>query len=443
MTGRVGLRSLVARAVVVVVVLGLLLFVGRYAPLHPMVSLGIACIVLFVGLVAIDLTLVPALALPFMLIGIRVGSGSGLTISDAVLAVASLPALLYVSGGVSRLMRQAMWLGVLYQVSALFTVLNNPYQADIVEWFHVVVLVLGALIAGWTIGRSGRARLAVNLAIAIIGIIAVGALVSAARQYAGGDFTSVYPSLPYPMHKNAAGSILALGALMLYVRPPWMEWTRRWSLAGFWLFAAALATTQSRQAIIGLTVALGILVLRRTTVRRRSKAILLMLVPAATAVSVMVRDQVESGNEFNSFFQRIDWFGTALDVWRTDPWFGVGMRWWYTDRFPVQFQPPNAILETLTSNGVVGLAAFLALLIGTLVIAHRLDPAYGVLAQLVLIQRLVSSQFDLFWVSIQVSLPFAVLGLCLGVAARHEDVEQTPAALRAKVARAVGQPVVG
>jgi predicted membrane protein len=103
---------------------------------------------------------------------------------------------------------------------------------------------------------------------------------------------------------------------------------------------------------------------------------------------------------------------------------GVGLRWWYTDRFPVAFQPPNAEMDTLTAAGVVGLAAFLALLVGTWVIARRIDPVFGVLAELVLLARFVQSQFDLFWVSMQASLPFIVLGLCLGALAHHEAEQE-------------------
>lgn len=430
--GRLWGREAAVRVAVIGGLLVVLFVVGRSVALNPMLGLGLGGLVLYVGLAVADTTLIPTLAMPMLAIGVRVGSGAvGLTVSDATLAVAALPAILYSFAGVSRHMRQALWLGAAYQVAALFTVLNNPYRANLVEWFHVALLVLGAMIIGWAVGSSGRARLGLNLLVLAIGVIALGTLASAARQYAGGNFEAVYPSLPYPMHKNAAGTIVALGALVLYVRPTWMGWSRKWSLTGFWIFVAATATTQSRQALIGLAVAISVLVLRRTKTRRRSKAILLAMVPAAVAISVMVRDQAQSGNEFNSLFQRLDWFQTAIGVWGTDPWFGVGMRWWYTDHFPVRFQPPNALIETLTSNGVVGLLAFILLLVGAWVVARRLDPVYGVLAELVMLQLFVKGQLDLFWVSIQVSVPFVVLGLCIGAAARHERLQRQSDELRA------------
>ena len=88
---------------------------------------------------------------------------------------------------------------------------------------------------------------------------------------------------------------------------------------------------------------------------RRSKVILLAVAAGMGFILVMVRNQVASGNEFNSFFQRVDWFGESIRIWQTNPLFGVGLRWWYTDRFETRFQPPNAILEMLSTAGLVGL----------------------------------------------------------------------------------------
>ena len=141
---------------------------------------------------------------------------------------------------------------------------------------------------------------------------------------------------------------------------------------------------------------------------------LLLAAPLVLFVTNLVQDQVQSGNQFNSVFQRLTWFQDSMTVWSSDPWFGVGLRWWYTDRFPFQFQPPNAEIEVLTSAGVLGLAAFVMLMVVSLRVAWKLDPAYGSLAVAVLVSRLVQGQFDLFWSAVQGSVPFVVLGICLG-----------------------------
>jgi hypothetical protein len=137
---------------------------------------------------------------------------------------------------------------------------------------------------------------------------------------------------------------------------------------------------------------------------------------------MLVKDQVATGNEFNSFFQRLTWFQESVDVWLRNPVFGVGLRWWYTDRFPVNFQPPNAEMEVLSSAGVVGLVGFLVLMVGALVVLWKVDPRYGTVAVAVLLSRLVQGQLDLFWVAAQTSIPFVVVGVALGAHAHalHE-----------------------
>src|SRR6478736_4295754 len=197
-------------------------------------------------------------------------------------------------------------------------------------------------------------------------------------------------------------------------RPAWAGINRRWSFVLMGMMLTAVLLTQSRQAVIGLVAAVFVLVLRSRTDRRRSKLVLLLVAPLVLFVTNLVQDQVQSGNQFNSVFQRLTWFQDSMTVWSSDPWFGVGLRWWYTDRFPFQFQPPNAEIEVLTSAGAVGLAAFVLLMVVALRVAWRMDPAYGSLAVAVLVSRIVQGQFDLFWSAVQGSVPFVVLGICLG-----------------------------
>ena len=262
--------------------------------------------------------------------------------------------------------------------------------------------------------RHGYARLGLRLLLGLITVLAVVTIVQGALQFASGIFAPVYVTWPYDMHKNFVGTVCGIGAGIAYARPTWVEWRRWWLILAFFLNAAAVLLTQSRQALIGLIAAIVVLVLRGRGEHKRSKVVLLLAAPALVFVTRLVQDQVESGNQFNSVFQRLSWFQDSFDVWITDPWFGVGLRWWYTDRFPVQFQPPNAEVEVLTSAGVLGLAAFLVLMVGAVVVLWRLDPVYGTLALSVLVNRLVQAQFDLYWVAVQASLPFVVIGIALG-----------------------------
>ncbi len=60
-------------------------------------------------------------------------------------------------------MRTLVWFGVIYEASTFFTLVANPYTANVVEWVHAGLLTVGALVVGWSIGREGHARLGLTL----------------------------------------------------------------------------------------------------------------------------------------------------------------------------------------------------------------------------------------------------------------------------------------
>lgn len=393
--------------------------VGALVPQAPWVALGVAGLVLLVGIMLTHAALLPLALLPLLYVVYRVGGGGvDLSVSDVALGVGTISAVIFASRAYSRPLRQLLWLTVIYQTCTLFTVIANPFLANAVEWVHAWFLVGGALIYGWAIGRSGHGRAGLHLMLAAACTLAGLVIVRGLTGLAQGSFGPV--ELDYGMQKNFLGTVLAMTALVTYVRPAWLGLSPVVASSIFWWLAVAVGFTQSRQAIIALGVALVVLVLRTRTDRRRSKLILLAVVPAVAVVVTLVREQVESGNEFNSYFQRLTWFGDALEVWRTQPLVGVGLRYWYTGRYPA-FQPPNAEVEVLASAGVIGLAGFLVLMLGSIVILWKVNPAYGSLAVLVVLSRFVQGQLDLFWVAAQCSIPFVIAGICLGVQAHDED----------------------
>jgi polysaccharide biosynthesis protein PslJ len=426
---------LVALTLGFVVLVIALVMLGAAVPTRPAMALAASLAVLILGLSAYQPTLLPLVSMATLLVVYRVYlPGVDLSLSDLLLFLAFWPALVFARRGYSREMRTLLWLVVIYQVSTLFTVIANPYLDNTVNWAHSGLLTAGALVIGWAIGRQGQARLGLTLLLVVGGVLAVSTIVQGVLQYAGGDFSAVYTSWPYPMHKNFVGGTLAAVAVIAYVHPPWMGWSRGAALTLFWLCPAAILLAQSRQAIIALGVTLLFIVLRRDPERSRSKLVLATLPPSVILVAITVRDQLESGNRFSSVSQRFTWFQDGLEVWQTSPIFGVGLRWWYTDRFDTRFHPPNAEMEVLTTAGMVGLLGFLALMIGTLATLARLDPRYGTLAVAIVLNRFVQGQLDLFWVSVGVSVPFLVAGICLGAQALYA-AEERPS-MRAAAARA-------
>lgn len=415
--GRLAQR-MVGAALLAVLALG----IGRLMPTQPGYGIAAALLVLALGIAAVEPVAVPLMALPLLLIPYRVGSGGyDLSISDAVLIGASLAAVVFTKRPFSPALRTLIWLSVIYQFATLFTVVANPYLANAVEWVHAGMLVSGALVVGWTIGRSGYARMGLSLLLAGTLVLAGVTIAQGLIQYSRGDFSAVYVAWPFGMHKNFVGTVLGFGAITAYARPEWMGWSRRWGLGAFWLMAAGVLVTQSRQSILGLGAALLVVGLRGDSVRRRSKAIVLLVVPVLVLVGTLVKDQVESGNQHNSVLQRLTWFEDTLEFWSSSPWVGHGLRYWEVETAALKFQPPNAELEVLASAGVVGLSAFLLLMVGTLVVLWRVDSIYGTLAVAVVLSRVVQGQLDLFWIAVQVSVPFVIVGVCLGAEAIERE----------------------
>lgn len=398
------------------------LLIAYLVPNEPRLALLIAIVVLALGISAVDAAIIPLLALPFILLVSRIGAGGiDLSVSDAALIACTGVALVFARRPFSRDLINALWLTAIYQFATLFTVLVNQYRANTVEWVHAWFLVGGALLMGWTIGRAGYARIGLTILTLFPVLLAVVTLGQAALQYATGNFDPVYVTFPFPMHKNYVGTVLGFAAVIAYVNPRWMKWPRVWAQISLWLLVGGIAVTQSRQAIIGLGIALLVVAWRERRQGRRPWVLALFaVVPAFIVVLTMVQEQVESGNEFNSVFQRTDWLMTTFEFWLTSPWVGHGLRYWYLGIPGMEFQPPNAELEVLASAGLVGLAGFLLLMIGALVICWKMPPAFGTLAFAILLSRLVQAQFDLFWTAVQTSVPFLVVGICMGIHALRD-----------------------
>lgn len=385
----------------------------------PMLAIVISVFIVGAAVTGSKPLAIALLSMPLLLIPQRIGIGGGdLSVSDAALAAAFGAAVLLGQRPYSAPLRALLWINLFYQFTTLFTVIVNPYMENTVEWFHAWLLVSGALIVGWAIGAGGYARLALSLIVVTACIIAALTILQGALQFASGNLGPAYPVWPFEMHKNFVGTVLAFGAIVAYLNPSWVGWTKTHASFAFWLMVVGLLLAQSRQALLGLMAAVIVAVLRRSTTRR-SRLVLLLLIPAAWLIVTMVVEQLGSANRHNSVLQRLDWFKEVYAYWLESPVFGHGLRYWYQPGAP-PYQPPQAEMEMLASAGVFGLVGFLVMWLGVLVVLWRIDPRYGTLAVTVLLCRFVQGQFDLFWIAAQVSIPFVIAGICLGAMAREE-----------------------
>lgn len=379
-------------------------------------ALALGVIVIGVVLTPRHPMILPLMALPAAFVTARVGFGVGdLTVSDLAIALGFVSVALLAKRDFSPTMRAMLWLNTIYQFATLFTVIVNPFPQNTVEWFHAWLLISGALLLGWGVGRAGLLRTGLLLILGIGALIAVGTIATAVVVFVTEGFQPVYPEWPWPMHKNFAGGAMAFVALIAFIRPAAAQLPRRITTPALWLFLLALALTQSRQAAIGLLLAMLIYVLRSGASRHRA-LVALLAVPGAVLIVQSVIEQVESQNKFNSTYQRIEWFREVYALWKHSPIFGHGLRYWYVHP-TANFQPPQAELEVVASTGLLGLAGFAVMWIGFLVVLWKFwgaHPQFGALAFAVVFTRIVQAQFDLFWVAAQVSIPFLIAGLCLG-----------------------------
>lgn len=110
----------------VLVVLTVALGVGRLVPQEPLVAAAVAVAVLLVGLTLADPTIIPLLAVPVLLLVVRVRlGGPELSASDLVLFLAFWPAVALGQRPYSAPLRTLLWLVTLYQAATLFAVVNN------------------------------------------------------------------------------------------------------------------------------------------------------------------------------------------------------------------------------------------------------------------------------------------------------------------------------
>ena len=405
----------------------------------PMMAIAIAALVIGAVITSSVPLAIALIAMPGLFIVQRVGLGGGdLSVSDVALAASFGCAVLLGQRPYSKPLRSLLWLNLFYQFTTLFTVIVNPNIANTADWFHSWLLVSGALVVGWALGAGGHARLALSILVVTASVLAALTIIQGLMQYAAGDFSAVYLTWPFGMHKNAIGTSMAFAAAAVYIRPDWVGWTRGWSVTALWLLVPAILMTQSRQAIIGLVAAVIVAVIRRRTTGR-SRLVFLLIIPALWLVVTMVADQIASQNEHNSVFQRLDWFREVLRFWRESPVFGHGLRYWYFEQ-TAPYQPPQAEVEVLASAGIVGLVGFTVMWIGVLVVLWRVDPRFGTLAVAVTLSRIVQAQFDLFWVAAGVSIPFVIAGICLGAMAREQRRDAD--ALRADAEPAIIEPTV-
>lgn len=389
---------------------------GVHVSEKPGLALGltVALLVFIIGMY--DASLLALVCCPVFLMVMRTSvGGTDLAWSDLAVTVCALAALVSGPRPFSPPLRALLWLCAGYQAALTITLIATPYRANLIEWGHEWMLAAGALLVGWTLGASGRATAACKVLLTCGVLIAVGVIGQGLWQFSRGDFSAVYLAGPFPMHKNLAGTILAFLALLAYARPQWLPIGTHVLRPAFGVLLTGLLFTQSRQGIVALLVGILVLLWLRPKEQRRSTVIVVLSIPVVVFIWWATQQQLADPSDFSSANIRISSWKTSIDIWQLNPWFGQGLRWWYRPDFPGIIAPPNGLTEMLTSAGIVGATAYVVLFCGAIWVLAKVPRRYSALAIAVLVAHVLRGQLDMFWLAVVASLPWILVGICLGV----------------------------
>lgn len=384
--------------------------IGLFAVVDRKYGLIVAALVLVVGVFAADPILLVVAAFPGIFLLERVGGGgTNLAVADALVFVGALVCLLHIRWKEAHHLRQFLVGILVYEATLILIVAVHPNRYDIVEWFHRMSYLAGSVLIGWVLARTGRARQAFRLYLLGASIIALLAMEHAVTLHFKPAQWGLY-------QKNAIGAMMWVAIVVTQVNPSWTGVSRRQARVVKILCILGLLASQSRQAMVVLIGVLCLAALMNPEVRRRSKLMLLGIIPLAGFLYYDFTTQAKNNPKFNTVAIRLDQYAAALKVWHLSPIFGEGMRFYNLPQFSNVGVPPSVIIENLAASGIVGSIAFLACAVLLVRAVVKLPREVGLLGLLVLCGHLTEGLFDIFWIGAYSAAPMIVVGVAIGMA---------------------------
>lgn len=390
--------------------------VGLLAPTNQSAALAMVALVLALALVAASPQAFAVICVPGVFLIQRAGGGGGVSLSDLVMAVAAITAVLAPSLAQARHRLRPLMIPLLVYLAALsVAALAHPGAGALLEILHRLELVGGAMVVGLWLVESGRATVALRLLLALACVFAAAAVLTTLAH-------GLSPAYPLGYHKNFAGSIFSTLLIVVVCAPSVFMLPDRVRVACLVLLGAGLAATQSRAA--ALAAAIGILIwlvrTRRSGKGTRGRGIVVILaLVLGVGAALAVRDQVRTGDQHSSINQRVDIEAIARDLWRTSPLTGVGLKFFKDPQYGGVSQPNVIVDEALAESGLIGAAGLIVFMGGSLVLLRRMDRSeLAVAALAVTAARFTHGFADIYWVAGVTSLPWLIVGMALG---RHPE----------------------
>ncbi|MDD7966807.1 O-antigen ligase family protein [Actinomycetospora lemnae] len=358
-----------------------------------------------------------ALVLPVAFLTYRVGPES-LSISVADLALLVVLATLATRVAVVRGLT-LLWLVLsLYLALMAAPVLAHPTLGAIAEYAHRVFLVVGSVLAGAICANRRGQIVALRLFILVAVTFSIAADVQAFSLEGG-------PAYPLGVTKNHAGGLISIGILLLLLLPRMLPRAPR--LLALGVLFSGLLSTQARAGIIALAVGVAYVCVVSAAQRRRLMFPLIGggILAVTSVLSLEAEQEVPADVSLSSTTERLSYWEHALGDWSRAPFLGNGLKY-YLDpevNFPVPFteefpdggppNPHNILVQTLAESGVVGLLAFVGLVIGVVGVVRRGKGEYALAAEATLLATVFMGAFDIFWLAGRTVVPFFLVGVAL------------------------------
>ncbi len=403
------------RALAVAPVAAAQLVLAALAASEPALALGLIGGVVVVAAVLLAPLLLLVGAFPATFAYWRVGPASiGMSVADALTFLGALAALPFVPWR-SPTLRRLLIASAGYGAVLLLTVLAHPASRSLIEVFHRMSMVVGAVFIGAAIAQLGRVRLALRAFLGTAALISIVAAVDTLAHH-------LQPAYPLGIQKNAAGELIVMGLVILLIVPRRVGLPKVQTAVLSTVLVIGLAASEARGPALALVAVFAIHLLRQR--RRRDATRIARMAPLLLLASIVLigisattyrdRDLNSQTQQFNSLNSRLDTYDYAIEnVWKPHLLDGSGLKWFFAPGSPVG-APHNLIISELSEAGLIGLAALALFLIVILRTARRSSSDLGDAAFLVMVARLLESMLGIFWTAGTGTLPFLLLGLMVG-----------------------------
>jgi len=376
-------------------------------------------------------SLILGAAFPASFATMRVGPAAiDLSVADLLTFLGVLAAFPFVPWR-AKAFRRILFVTLAYALVVSMSVIAHFTFAGLVEVAHRAVMIVGTVCIGAALVHRGKVTPALRALVVVAGVVSVAAIIDTVTN-------DLEPAYAFGLQKNSIGTLLVSTIVCVYFGRSHLRW-RLWLVvvAGL-LMAGGLAASQSRGSGVALGVVFLIFLIRNAWQRETRRVwrlvplVLLLTAGLGTAMVMSFQNQANerSGNEykFSSVGSRETTYRTVWsDVITPNLALGAGPKWFTSPDAPAG-EPHNLVLDEMSSDGIIGLIAFLALIWTCLRVANRAPPPLGELAWYGLVARVIAASFDIFWVAGPNTLPFLMLGLAVGAASIAERRETAPAA---------------